>query len=244
MKIKYKILIVILMVFAIPFVPPNVAVFSCNTLDIKGIHCHVIGMSFFGMQFKTNIYEWYGWTDTYTCGGVMAHPDRGYNCMSIEDYWVLPPKFSSNAEREQYEPGTEHVGISEWAGTVEGITDGQTGLTCYGKNTLIQNGQCIIPETHKKAIGGKQAAEYDEITSTVLILQDAVIEGHESLDPKVVTVILGENNTIKWINEDDTHHSFSSDDNKWSTGPLKPGESSSVTFNNTGTFEYHGNPGP
>lgn len=103
MKTKYKILIVIAIVFTILFVPPNAAAFSCNTLEVKGTHCHVMGMSFFGMQFKTNVYEWYGWTDTYPCGGVLAHPNRGYDCMSIEDYWGLPPELSSNAERERYE---------------------------------------------------------------------------------------------------------------------------------------------
>jgi len=35
--------------------------------------------------------------------GVLAHPDRGYNCMTIEDYWGLPPEFSPIAEREHYE---------------------------------------------------------------------------------------------------------------------------------------------
>jgi len=103
MKTRSKIIIIVIAIFSILFVPPNVAAFTCNTLEIKDIQCHVIGMSFFGMQFKTNIYEWYGWTDTYTCGGVLAHPDKGYNCMGIEDYWGLPPEFSSNAERERYE---------------------------------------------------------------------------------------------------------------------------------------------
>ena len=62
-----------------------------------------MGMSFFGVQFKTNFYEWFEWTDSYPCGGVLAHPDRGYNCMTIEDYWGLPPEFSPIAEREHYE---------------------------------------------------------------------------------------------------------------------------------------------
>ncbi len=104
MKTRYMVVLVLVSVFAILFVPPNVAAFTCNTLEIKDVQCHVMGMTFFGMQFETNIYEWYGWVDDYPCGGVLAHPDRGYNCMGIEDYWGLPPEFSTNAERERYKP--------------------------------------------------------------------------------------------------------------------------------------------
>ncbi|MGY5149543.1 MAG: cupredoxin domain-containing protein [Candidatus Nitrosopumilus sp. bin_68KS] len=81
----------------------------------------------------------------------------------------------------------------------------------------------------------------------VTILQGAVVEGNESLDPKVITVVLGKNNTVTWVNEDDTAHTFVSDeggDESWSTGMMKPGDSSSVTFNDTGIFSYHGTPGP
>jgi len=84
-------------------------------------------------------------------------------------------------------------------------------------------------------------------SSYVIIPQGAVIEGNENLIPKVITVVLGKNNTVTWINQDDTYHAFLSDggeEDGWSTGPLRPGESSSVKFNNTGIFSYHGTPGP
>lgn len=83
--------------------------------------------------------------------------------------------------------------------------------------------------------------------SYVIISLGAVLEGNEHLIPKEVTVVLGKNNTITWSNEDDTPHTFVSDksgDEMWSTGMMKPGESSSVTFNRTGVFGYHGTPGP
>ena len=81
----------------------------------------------------------------------------------------------------------------------------------------------------------------------VIIPLGAVIEGNQHLIPKEITVVLGKNNTITWSNEDDTAHTFVSDKGgaeMWSTGIMKPGELSSVTFNKTGTFEYHGQPGP
>lgn len=80
---------------------------------------------------------------------------------------------------------------------------------------------------------------------SVIIPRGVVIEGNEDLIPKEITVVLGKNNTVTWINQDDTGHGIASDYGSWgSPGIIKPGESFSVTFNNTGIFEYHGEPGP
>jgi hypothetical protein len=95
MKTRYKIpLIVIVTFFSILFIPPNVAAFSCNTLQIKGVHCHVVGMTFFGKEFDTSIYHWFNWNDPLPCGGINAKPDKAYTCEGIEDYWGYPPILS------------------------------------------------------------------------------------------------------------------------------------------------------
>lgn len=80
--------------------------------------------------------------------------------------------------------------------------------------------------------------------SFVSIPQGASIEGRTSLIPKDITIVLGINNTVTWINEDDVPHALVSDDknNSWQTGVMQYGDSSSVTFNSTGIFEYHGEP--
>lgn len=82
--------------------------------------------------------------------------------------------------------------------------------------------------------------------SIVTIPQRAYVEGGQRLNPQEITVVLGINNTVTWINEDDVVHTFGSDDqnNQWWTDTMMPGQSSSVTFNSTGIFSYHGMPGP
>ncbi len=73
MKTRYKIPIIAVIAFLlILFIPPNVAAFSCNTLKNKDVHCHVVGMTFFGMPFQTSIYHWYNWNDPVPCGGINA----------------------------------------------------------------------------------------------------------------------------------------------------------------------------
>ena len=81
--------------------------------------------------------------------------------------------------------------------------------------------------------------------SIVIIPKGAMIVEKEHLIPKEITVVLGKNNTVTWINQDDTAHGIASDDVSWgSPGSLKPGESFSITFNSTGVYDYHGQPGP
>jgi len=82
----------------------------------------------------------------------------------------------------------------------------------------------------------------------VIIPKGAVVEGNISLIPEEITVVMGINNTITWINEDDTPHGITSDyggEDGWaSPGVLKPGESFSVTFSKSGIFPYHMEPHP
>ena len=107
----------------------------------------------------------------------------------------------------------------------------------------------------------KKYTEYDELNSkgcpqfcpkeksisTVIIPKGAVIEGHEMLIPEIITIQIGVNNTVTWINEDDVVHAISSDykEYQWGTaGALKPGETYTHTFDNAGVFPYHGEPYP
>lgn len=91
------------------------------------------------------------------------------------------------------------------------------------------------------------SAEYRKSDPTVMILRGAALAENQSLEPKVISVVLGKNNTIVWINGDDTPHGFASDkvgSDSWEISTILPGESVSVTFNQTGVFEYYGTPHP
>lgn len=95
-------------------------------------------------------------------------------------------------------------------------------------------------------INNFNSEKYTEV-SIITIPLGAVIEGHGYLSPDEITVVLGKNNTVTWVNEDDTAHEFNSDqggENFWTTGTIYPNKESTVVFNQTGIFEYHGNPHP
>lgn len=85
----------------------------------------------------------------------------------------------------------------------------------------------------------------DSSNAVIIIPQgSASPESQNYLIPQTLTVVLGVNNTVTWINEDDVASTLVADDGTWQTGMILPGKSSSVTFNQTGIFGYHGEPHP
>ena len=104
MKNKYKIiLIAIAIIFSILFVPPNLAAFSCNTMKIKDVGCHVVGMTFFGIPFPTSIYHWFEWNEPVGCGGVIAMPEILYTCQGFADFWGYPAVISKYSDPSYHE---------------------------------------------------------------------------------------------------------------------------------------------
>jgi len=69
----------------------------------------------------------------------------------------------------------------------------------------------------------------------------------KSFEPQEVTVVLGVNNTVRWINQDDVGFAILSDNNdgqRFGSPYLFPNNSWYFTFTTPGTFEYHSNPHP
>lgn len=58
--------------------------------------------------------------------------------------------------------------------------------------------------------------------------------------PDVITVVIGKNNTINWINNDLAPHTATSDlAGVFDTGAIAPGASAEVTLSTPGTYTYH-----
>ena len=54
--------------------------------------------------------------------------------------------------------------------------------------------------------------------------------------PKEMTVVLGKNNTVTWLNTDGPSHFINFED--FAIGPIHQGERQSITFNHTGVYQY------
>jgi nitrite reductase (NO-forming) len=56
--------------------------------------------------------------------------------------------------------------------------------------------------------------------------------------PQTITVVMGVNNTVTWVNNDDAAHTVTATDNSFNSGNLNAGQSWSHTFTTPGTYTY------
>jgi len=56
--------------------------------------------------------------------------------------------------------------------------------------------------------------------------------------PATITVIIGINNTVKWVNDDSMSHTVTAVQGSFDSGNIDPGQSFIHTFNTPGTYTY------
>lgn len=57
--------------------------------------------------------------------------------------------------------------------------------------------------------------------------------------PPTITVVIGMNNTITWVNNDNAPHTVTADDGSFSSGNMNSGQTWTHTFTTPGTYSYH-----
>lgn len=90
--------------------------------------------------------------------------------------------------------------------------------------------------------------------SVVVFPEGSSLASGSEIAPKVVRVTIGVNNTVMWINQDETSHSVVSeyvdpasgafDSYARGAGLIAPGETFEFTFTQPGTYDYYMIPHP
>ncbi len=78
-------------------------------------------------------------------------------------------------------------------------------------------------------------------TSSVTIVLGASNPSNEQghFTPSIITVVIGVNNTVTWINQDYSVHTITSDQGNFNSGLLNSGDHWSYTFTTPGIYGYH-----
>jgi len=78
------------------------------------------------------------------------------------------------------------------------------------------------------------------VPSGVIVTLPAGVGSSNSLNysPASITVVIGVNNTVTWVNKDQAIHTVTATDNSFSSGNILPGATFTYTFTTPGTFTY------
>jgi len=72
----------------------------------------------------------------------------------------------------------------------------------------------------------------------VTILPGASYPNSTGYSPDTITVVIGVNNTVEWVNNETAPHTVTATDHSFDSGNLSPGDTWTYTFTKPGTYTY------
>ncbi len=82
------------------------------------------------------------------------------------------------------------------------------------------------------------AAQPSQTGLTVSIPSGVGSSNNLNFAPPTITVVIGVNNTVTWVNNDGVKHTVTATDQSFNSGDIQPGKSWTYTFTTAGTFHY------
>jgi len=126
--------------------------------------------------------------------------------------------------------------VAKYAGTYEFVCTYHAEIGMIGYLTVLPDSAY----TGKPASAGQQGGASPKIT-TVDILQGSGANASlpQTYSPDPVTVVIGVNNTVMWVNNDTAPHTVTANDGSFDSGNMAPTGTFTFTFTTTGTYHYH-----
>jgi plastocyanin len=101
----------------------------------------------------------------------------------------------------------------------------------------------IVSETSSplanQTTSGQQSNASSPETTFVKILSGSADSVSYSFSPVQVTVAIGVNNTVTWVNDDNAAHTITARDGSFDSGNIGSGRSYTFTFTTPGTYRYY-----
>jgi plastocyanin len=93
------------------------------------------------------------------------------------------------------------------------------------------------------AYGAKPPAGHPGTSTSALKVSLVIGAGSDTssigYSPKTITVVIGVNDTVSWVNNDNAPHTVTANDASFLSGNIAPGGSFTYTFTRAGTYSYH-----
>ena len=156
-----------------------------------------------------------------------------------------------------YKPGSRMVKINsdpktyavDEGGSLRWITSEAVAVASYGSawNTMIDD----VPDAFFSNYDmGSDIEAADDYSATEAAASASSINNDKDLQAATViriqdmafssaTVTIDAGTAVRFINDDDTKHNATADDESWGTGTLTEGQSFSRYFDEAGTYTYH-----
>jgi plastocyanin len=125
--------------------------------------------------------------------------------------------------------------VAKYAGVFEFVCTYHAQVGMIGYLTVLPNAAY-----GEKASAGSPGASGGS-TVTVSMIPGAGFNTSltKTYSPDPVTVVVGHNSTIKWVNDDTAPHTVTANDASFDSGNVAAGQSFTFTFTTPGTYQYH-----
>jgi plastocyanin len=91
---------------------------------------------------------------------------------------------------------------------------------------------------NQSTTGRQGGAPSPEITYVKILLGSADSVSY-SFSPEAITVVIGVNNTVTWVNDDNAAHTVTASDGSFTSGNIGSGGVYTYTFTTPGTYRYY-----
>jgi plastocyanin len=161
---------------------------------------------------------------------------------------------NSNLSLVQLSPNassSEVWGIGSFQASFAGVFE----FTCvyhlangmFGYITVLPNQYCItnpvscgLNSTSSPSGGGNKGQGNSRSGSVIAILNGSSTNvSLNGFAPQTITLVIGVNNTVTWMNNDFTIHTVTANNGAFDSGFIQPSANYSMTFNTPGTYQYH-----
>ena len=126
--------------------------------------------------------------------------------------------------------------VAKYAGVFEFVCTYHAQVGMIGYLTVLPN----AAYTGKPVVAGQPGASSSK-TAVVSMLAGAGTNTSipHSYSPDPMTVVIGVNNTVSWVNNDSSPHTITANDGSFGSGNIAPGSAFTFTFTKPGTYQYH-----